>query len=565
MAENQAISFSLPSPYQSELADIARRQKMAEIMQQQAFQPAETFSYNGIQARTSPLTGIAKALQGYMAAKTQKDLIQEQKALGEKFRKQSGEEGEQFLNALQGTPAIKGTEGVKAYDYTPSAFDLEQNPQLLNNVNPQQQAAMDMGQMPKLTSPEQKGLAPQPAVGPDLARALQLSMGSVNPMVQSAGGSLLANMIKGPETAFGKIDPKDYTTESLRAFIATGGKDQSILDPRVKQEFIETTNAQGQKVKVAVNPYALLKDGIVQPMSGFIGELQNLGMLTPAMMQNPQVQNLLSGYLGKQTGQITPVELQRIQIDLARLRDQQVNTQANTGMSAGVPNAPQAFNLFGQPQVAAPTVMNAPSATRGAAPASMGAPSAQQGTGLPADLSRTGLPINTQRKIQAELLTDQFKNQAAAKEVLPARIAQGQNMIDLVNRMVGTVNEKGEAITQPHAGINAVGSAIGRVGSFVPGSSGADFISMYNQVKGQSFLEAIEKMKGSGAISEIEGTKASQAINRMDVSQSREEFTRAAREFQKNMILGMEIAQKRAGGLSPGAQDALNAAMKGRR
>jgi hypothetical protein len=78
------VNFNLPSPYESELADIARRQKMAELMQQQAFQPAETFSYGGIQAKTSPLTGIAKALQGYMAVKTQKDLIQEQKALGEK-------------------------------------------------------------------------------------------------------------------------------------------------------------------------------------------------------------------------------------------------------------------------------------------------------------------------------------------------------------------------------------------------------------------------------------------------------------------------------------------------
>jgi len=559
------VNFNLPSPYESELADIARRQKMAELMQQQAFQPAETFSYNGIQARTSPLTGIAKALQGYMAVKTQKDLANEQKALGEKFRKQSGEEGEQFLNALQGTPAIKGTEGVKTYDYTPSAFDLEQNPQLLNNVNPQQQAAMDMGQMPKLTSPEQKGLAPQPAVGPDLARALQLSMGSVNPMVQSAGGSLLANMMKGPETAFGKIDPKDYTPESLRAFIATGGKDQSILDPRVKQEFIETTNAQGQKVKVAVNPYAPLKDGIVQPMSGFIGELQNLGMLTPAMMQNPQVQNLLSGYLGKQTGQITPLELQRIQVDLARLRDQQVNTQANTGMSAGVPNAPQAFNLFGQPQVAAPTIMNAPSATRGAAPASMGAPSAQQGTVLPADLSRSGLPINTQRKIQADLLTEQFKNQAAAKEALPLQLAQGQNMLDVVDRMVGTVDKKGNVVTQPHPGISAVGSAIGRLGSYVPGSSGADFMSMYDQVKGQAFLEAVQKMKGSGAISEVEGTKAAAAVTRMNTSQSREEFTKAAREFQDSMRRGMADAQRRAGGLSQGAQDALNAVTGGRR
>ena len=566
MAENQALNFTLQSPYQSELADIARRQKMAEIMQQQAFQPAETFSYNGIQARTSPLTGLAKALQGYMAVKTQKDLANEQKALGEKYRSQSAEEGSQFLKALRGTPAIEGTEGVPEQKFIPTSEDIADNPRLLSNVNPQQQAAMNMGQMPELTVPAQRGLPAQPAVGPDLARALQLSMGSINPMVQSAGGGILSNMLKGPESAFGKIDPKDYTPESLRAFIATGGKDQSILDPRVKQEFIETTEpATGRTVKVPVNPYAPPKEGIVQPMGGFVGTLQQLGMLTPAMMQNPQVQQVLSGYIGKETGQVTPIESQRLMMDLARLRDQQIRTQAETGMSAGVPNAPQAFNLFGQPAVAAPTVMNASRAAQGVAPAPTATPTAQQGTGLPADLSRTGLPINTQRKIQAELLTDQFKNQAAAKEVLPARIAQGQNMIDLVNRMVGTVNEKGETITQPHAGINAVGSAIGRLGSFVPGSSGADFVSMYNQVKGQSFLEAIEKMKGSGAISEIEGTKASQAINRMDVSQSREEFTRAAREFQKNMILGMEIAQKRAGGLSQGAQDALNAAMKGRR
>jgi len=82
MAEQ--VSFTLPSPYQAEMADIARRQRMAELMQQQAFQPAETFSYGGIQARTSPLTGLAKMLQGYVAGKTQRDLIQEQKALGEK-------------------------------------------------------------------------------------------------------------------------------------------------------------------------------------------------------------------------------------------------------------------------------------------------------------------------------------------------------------------------------------------------------------------------------------------------------------------------------------------------
>jgi hypothetical protein len=166
------VNFNLPSPYESELADIARRQKMAELMQQQAFQPAETFSYGGIQARTSPLTGLAKVLQGYTSMKMQKDLANEQKALGEKYRTQSAEEGSQFLSALRGTPATKGTEGVKEYDYKPTAFDLEQNPQLLSNLNLQQQADVDLDQMPTLTSPAQKGLAPQPAVGPDLARAL---------------------------------------------------------------------------------------------------------------------------------------------------------------------------------------------------------------------------------------------------------------------------------------------------------------------------------------------------------------------------------------------------------
>ena len=560
------VNFTLPSPYESELADIARRQKMAEIMQQQAFQPAETFSYGGIQARTSPLTGIAKALQGYTSMKMQKDLINEQKALGEKYRSQSAEEGSQFLKALRGTPAIEGTEGVPEQKFIPTNEDIADNPRLLSNVNPQQQAAMNMGQMPELTVPAQRGLLAQPAVGPDLARALQLSMGSVNPMVQSTGGALLANMVKGPETAFGKIDPKDYTPESLRAFIATGGKDQSILDPRVKQEFIETTDpATGRTVKVPVNPYAPPKEGIVQPMGGFVGTLQQLGMLTPTMMQNPQVQNLLSGYLGKETGQVTPVEFQRLQVDLARLRDQQVRTQAETGMSAAVPNAPQPFSLFGQPPVNAPTVMNAPRVAQGAAPAPTATPTAQQGTGLPADLSRSGLPINTQRKIQENLLTEQFKNQAAAKEALPQQLAQGQNMLDVVNSMVGTTDKQGKVITQPHPGISAVGSAIGRLGSYVPGSSGADFMSMYDQVKGQAFLEAVQKMKGSGAISEIEGTKAAAAVTRMNTSQSREEFTKAAREFQDSMRRGMQDAQRRAGGLSQGAQDALNAVMGGRR
>lgn len=103
MAEQ--VSFTLPNPYQAEMADIARRQRMAELMQQQAFQPAETFSYGGIQARISPLTGLAKALQGYMAVKTQKDLANEQKALGERAQRESASDFATLFGHMQGQEA----------------------------------------------------------------------------------------------------------------------------------------------------------------------------------------------------------------------------------------------------------------------------------------------------------------------------------------------------------------------------------------------------------------------------------------------------------------------------
>lgn len=114
MAEQ--ISFTLPNPYQAEQADIARRQRMAEIMQQQAFQPAETFSYGGIQARTSPLTTLAKALQGYVAGKTQRDLVEEQKALGERAQRESASDIATLFGHMKGQEALPERPPVTAVD-----------------------------------------------------------------------------------------------------------------------------------------------------------------------------------------------------------------------------------------------------------------------------------------------------------------------------------------------------------------------------------------------------------------------------------------------------------------
>jgi hypothetical protein len=80
------VNFNVSNPYQTQLDELTRRQKMAEMMQQQAFQPTERFSYGGIEARTSPLSGLAKALQMYMGASTQKDIADERKAVGARYQ-----------------------------------------------------------------------------------------------------------------------------------------------------------------------------------------------------------------------------------------------------------------------------------------------------------------------------------------------------------------------------------------------------------------------------------------------------------------------------------------------
>lgn len=45
------------------------------------------------------------------------------------------------------------------------------------------------------------------------------------------------------ESPYGKVDPKDYTPESIAAFAATGGRDFTKLRPRSKMEAVNTGNA----------------------------------------------------------------------------------------------------------------------------------------------------------------------------------------------------------------------------------------------------------------------------------------------------------------------------------
>ena len=61
---NKYVNFNAPSPYASQQADLERRQRLAELMQQQAMQPIETNNTS-----ITPTQGLAKVLQSYLSAK----------------------------------------------------------------------------------------------------------------------------------------------------------------------------------------------------------------------------------------------------------------------------------------------------------------------------------------------------------------------------------------------------------------------------------------------------------------------------------------------------------------
>jgi len=111
--QNISRAFNVPSPYQTEQRRIEQQQKMAEMLQAQSMQPNERFSYNGIEARIPATAGLAKMLQGFTGMMMQKKGLEEEKALGEKYR------GEQLaditaLGTAINAPAVAGQAEVPA-------------------------------------------------------------------------------------------------------------------------------------------------------------------------------------------------------------------------------------------------------------------------------------------------------------------------------------------------------------------------------------------------------------------------------------------------------------------
>lgn len=96
-------SFSVQSPYDQQMEELKRRQRMAELMQQEAMQPLESqVAPGGMVVPTSPVLGLAKLLQSYMSGKQLRDI---EKQRGE-AEQRAGTEAMDFLRTIrQGEPS----------------------------------------------------------------------------------------------------------------------------------------------------------------------------------------------------------------------------------------------------------------------------------------------------------------------------------------------------------------------------------------------------------------------------------------------------------------------------
>ena len=183
MAEaNKLYSFTLPSPYQAELAKIADQQRMAEMLQAQSQQPTERFSYKGIEARTPATAGLAKLLQGFGGAYFQKQAREQEKALGERYKKESSDILREAFKAGEGSAAVPAA-NVPESNFMPSGSDL-------TDLTPPQR--VPEGQVGEGNVVQDAYTVPgKAAVAPNQQRMAELLMSSPNPAQEALGLQIL--------------------------------------------------------------------------------------------------------------------------------------------------------------------------------------------------------------------------------------------------------------------------------------------------------------------------------------------------------------------------------------
>ena len=151
------------------------------------------------------------------------------------------------------------------------------------------------------------------------------------------------------------------------------------------------------------------------------------------------------------------------------------------------------------------------------------------------------VPLSTTEKVgQSEGEIAGLKKQGEARGEAAARLpdteAKADQSISVIDQILN------------HPGFDARYGVRGVLPA-IPGTAGADFDALRDQLKGQAFLQAFETLKGGGQITEVEGEKATDAISRAFNQSQRPEAARQALEELKRIIAtGKARARRKAEG-----------------
>jgi hypothetical protein len=300
--------------YNTRLAAIQRNEKLAQIMQQQAFQPIDIQSYNGIQAPISPLAGLAKVLQAYAGSKGNSD---EERI---KLNQEAKAEAQTMLSGLQDRPATQGRAAVMgmpeipaqpAQSFKPMGADYEDNPNLQTAPS---------GNVETPAVPYQPAVAPQAAI--PAQPAMQLTneeknkklveiMMSQNPYASPVAKLMYESLEKqnsGPLAEYRlaqqqgyKGTMKDYQIEQAQAKRSITnvnmphGAAQIGIDPVTKQPFFFQTGPNGKIARV---------EGVLPKVEETT--LQKLTAARDALPKDSPDRKFYDAVIAKETNQVLP-------------------------------------------------------------------------------------------------------------------------------------------------------------------------------------------------------------------------------------------------------------------
>lgn len=145
------------------------------------------------------------------------------------------------------------------------------------------------------------------------------------------------------------------------------------------------------------------------------------------------------------------------------------------------------------------------------------------GTGLRGQGTKTKAGAQAGGRAEAE---NNVKNAAD----LPGVIANAQDTIGLIRQLKAMPEVK---------------TRTGLMGKMpaMPGTGGANFDAMHEQLKGKVFMQAFQTLRGGGQITEKEGEKATAALARLNRAQSPEGYLAALNDLEESLTLGVKRAR----------------------